>query len=310
MFRYERPQKGRLRQFHQAGIELIGVAEPQADIEAITLAADVLDALGVLDKTVLEINTLGDPESRRRYRDLLVSYLNGHRDRLSKESLDRLERNPLRILDSKDEGDRAVIADAPRLEESLNDESRDFFARVLDGLAKAGVEVRLNPYLVRGLDYYCHTTFEFTTEALGAQGTVLAGGRYDGLIGMMGGPETPGVGWAAGVDRLSLLTETAPDAPRPIALVPLGERAEGEVLRLARDLRRRGLVVDLAYGGNMKKRMKRANKVNARFAAIIGDDELDKGVVALKDLDRGEQQEVALADLAARLGEGMAADGA
>ncbi|GGB33521.1 histidine--tRNA ligase [Tistrella bauzanensis] len=301
MFRYERPQKGRMRQFHQIGVELLGVAEPAGDIEVITLGADLLDRLGVMGDTVLEINTIGDMDSRNAYRTALVAYLEAHIDQLSDDSRERLHRNPLRVLDSKDAGDRAVVADAPRFDDYLTPHAADFFATVLAGLDRLGIGYRRNPFLVRGLDYYCHTTFEFVTERLGSQGTVLAGGRYDGLMGQMGGAETPGVGWAAGVERLSMLAEPRAVAPRPVALVPLGGAAEAEALVLARSLRRAGVVVDLGYGGNLKKRMKRADKIGAARAVIFGDDELARGVAQVKDLDEGGQTEVALADLVDRL---------
>ncbi len=199
MFRYERPQKGRLRQFHQIGVELLGVGEPLGDIEVIALGAAILTELGIASMTRLELNTLGNAQSRAVYRDVLVDYLSAHRDALSEDSLTRLERNPLRILDSKDRGDRAVVADAPEFGASLDAESTEFFAAVRAGLDALGIAYTLNPRLVRGLDYYCHTAFEFTTDALGAQGAVIAGGRYDGLVTTMGGPETAGVGWAAGI---------------------------------------------------------------------------------------------------------------
>ncbi|WP_372018308.1 histidine--tRNA ligase [Tistrella mobilis] len=301
MFRYERPQKGRMRQFHQIGVELLGVPEPSGDIEVIALGADILDRLGVLGDTMLEINTIGDMESRNAYRTALVAYLEGHIDRLSDDSRERLHRNPLRVLDSKDAGDREVVAKAPRFDDYLTPHAADFFATVLAGLDRLGIPYRRNVYLVRGLDYYCHTTFEFVTDRLGAQGTVLAGGRYDGLIGQMGGAETPGVGWAAGVERLSLLAEPPAATIRPVALVPLGPAAEAEAMVLARRLRKAGVVVDLGYGGNLKKRMKRADRVGAAQAVIFGDDELARGAAQLKSLDDGAQTEVALADLVDRL---------
>jgi len=293
MFRYERPQKGRLRQFHQIGIELLGVAEPQADIEVIACGAHILQALGLAGSTSLEINTLGDGESRHAYRAALVQYFSGHRDRLSEDSRIRLERNPLRILDSKDEGDRRLIENAPRFSDYLNPLSRDFFARVLAGLDALGIAYTLNERLVRGLDYYCHTAFEFTTTALGAQGTVMAGGRYDGLVEMMGGPSIPGIGWGAGIERLGMLLAQAPEAARPIALVPAGAAAEARCLVLAEQLRKAGHRVDLFYRGNMGRRLKRADKVGARLALILGDDELAKGVVTVRDLASGQQQAIA-----------------
>ncbi len=297
MFRYERPQKGRQRQFHQFGVELLGVESPKADIEVLGLGAHILDALGLKDKVTLELNTLGDTESRATYRDALVDYLSAYRDGLSEDSRMRLDKNPLRILDSKDEGDRKIVADAPVLSAYLNDASRAFFDELLDGLASMGITYTVNPRLVRGLDYYCHTAFEFTTTALGAQGTVLAGGRYDGLVGMMGGPATAGIGWAAGVERLAMLVQDVPDKPRPIALVPMGEKAEKVALELADRLRRAGFAVDMGYGGNMKKRMKRANTVNAVAAVILGEDELTRNEAAVRDLDSGEQTACPLATL-------------
>ncbi len=301
MFRFERPQKGRLRQFHQIGIENIGIAGAMADIEVIAAGARILDELGVADKTVLELNTLGDAESRDAYRAVLVEYLEKRIDELSKESRERLTRNPLRVLDSKDEGDRKVVAGAPVYSDYLNDASRAFFDEVREGLAALDISYRLNPRLVRGLDYYSHTAFEFTTEHLGSQGAVMAGGRYDGLIGMMGGTATPGVGWAAGIERLAMLCGEAPAARRPIAVVPVGDEAKMPALKLSEELRRAGYRVDLGHSGNLSKRMKRANKVNAAAALIIGEDELARGAATLRDLDSGEQEEAALASLVDRL---------
>ncbi|MGQ0676521.1 MAG: histidine--tRNA ligase [Rhodospirillales bacterium] len=301
MFRYERPQKGRLRQFHQIDVELLGVAGPQADVEVIALGWDILTALGLAGRCVLELNTLGDMASRAAYRRVLVEYLSARKDKLSKDSLERLERNPLRVLDSKDEGDRKVVAGAPSFQEHLNADSRAFFATVRAGLDALNVPYALNPRLVRGLDYYCHSAFEFTTADLGAQGTVMGGGRYDGLIETMGGPPTPGIGWAAGIERLAMLIAEPPAQARPLAIVPMGEAAEAKALGLARDLRRAGFAVELGYGGNVKKRMHRANKVNARAAVILGEDELKRAAAAVRDLDSGEQTEVPLDRLEAHL---------
>ena len=301
MFRYERPQKGRYRQFHQIGAELLGIAGPQADIEVIALGWDILTALGLDDRCVLELNTLGDTASRNAYRTVLIAYFKCHLDKLSEDSKARLERNPLRILDSKDEGDRRIVAGAPAFQDHLNAESADFFAQVKAGLDALGVPYKLNQRLVRGLDYYCHTAFEFTTEALGAQGTVMGGGRYDGLIEIMGGPATPAIGWAAGIERLAMLVEAPPEPPRPVAIVPMGAAAEAKALVLARDLRRSGFAVELGYGGNMKKRMQRANKVRARAAIILGEDELNRSAAAVRELDSGEQAEIALDRLEAHL---------
>lgn len=301
MFRYERPQKGRQRQFHQIGVELLGVDRPLGDVETIAMGVHILEALGLKNHLTLEINSLGDPESRAAYRDALVAYFDGHRDRLSEDSRQRLDRNPLRILDSKDPGDRELIAEAPLMGDYLNEASREFYDQVRAGLEALDVPMKENPRLVRGLDYYSHTAFEVTTTRLGAQGTVLAGGRYDGLIAGMGGPPTAGIGWAAGIERLALLMDETLDLVRPVALVPLGTAAEARAMVLADQWRRAGLSVDMAYGGNLKKRLKQANKVNARQAVLLGDDELARGVATVRDLDSGEQTEVALTELEDRL---------
>jgi histidyl-tRNA synthetase len=302
MFRYERPQKGRLRQFHQIDIELMGVAEPLGDVEVIAVGAQILEALGVLDRTTLEINTLGDGESRTAFRDALVDYLSAHRSALSEDSRERLDRNPLRILDSKNEEDRRIVEGAPAFGDYLNATSRDFFAAVLGGLDSLGIAYTLNQRLVRGLDYYCHTAFEFTTTDLGSQGAVLAGGRYDGLVSTMGGPATPGVGWAGGIERLAMLAGDPDPAPRPIAVVPIGEAAAAVALPLAHRLRAAGFVAELGYRGNLQRRMKRANKIGARAAVIMGDDELAADSATVRDLDSGEQEQVALGALQDYLG--------
>ncbi|MFN4087984.1 MAG: His/Gly/Thr/Pro-type tRNA ligase C-terminal domain-containing protein, partial [Alphaproteobacteria bacterium] len=242
-----------------------------------------------------------DLESRRVYRDVLVAYFSDHRGSLSEDSRARLQRNPLRILDSKDEGDRRLVADAPAFADHLSPAAADFFATVRRGLDDIGVAYQVNQRLVRGLDYYTHTAFEFTTTDLGAQGTVLAGGRYDGLIGAMGGPETAGIGWAAGIERLSMLAGEPPAPVRPVAIVPMGPAAEREAQKLAWSLRRAGVHVELGYSGNLKRRLARASRADARAAVIIGDDELARGVAALRDMDGGDQAEVALDTLVERL---------
>ncbi len=301
MFRYERPQKGRFRQFHQIGVELLGVPQPQADIEVIALGDRVLKALGVSDRALLELNTLGDPESRAAYRGNLVRYFSGHLAQLSEDSRRRLQTNPLRILDSKDPADQQLCAAAPDFAEFLSPQSRDFFARVRDGLDWLEIGYRLNPRLVRGLDYYTHTAFEFVTTDLGAQGTVLAGGRYDGLVEVMGGPIMPGVGWAAGIERLAMLIEEPPPPPRPVALVPMGEDAERMALKLAESLRDAGFPVDLGYSGNVQRRLRRANRIKARAAVIIGEDEIKLRSVSVLDLDSGQQEIILEAKLPERL---------
>ncbi len=301
MFRYERPQKGRYRQFHQIGAELIGPSEPLADAEVIALGWHILNALGVAGSTVLELNTLGDTASRDAYRAALVAYFSAHRGALSDDSRTRLQHNPLRILDSKDAGDRRLVADAPTINGALTAEASGFYDAVRRCLERFRVPFRENPRIVRGLDYYNHTAFEFVTERLGAQGTVMGGGRYDGLVQQMGGPAIPAVGWAAGVERLAMLLETPPAPPAPVALVPAGPAEEGAALAAMQALRAAGVPAEMAYRGNLKRRLERANRIGARAAVIIGADELARGVAQVKDLGTGEQAEVPIADLAARL---------
>ncbi len=297
MFRYERPQKGRQRQFTQFGCELLGVETPQADIEVIAMAYEFIESLGLNGSVTVEINSLGDAESRNNYRAKLVAYLKEHFDELSEDSKNRLDKNPLRVLDSKEECDKAVVAGAPLYADSLNEASAKFFADVLQGLDNLGIKYRVNNRLVRGLDYYSHTVFELVTDKLGAQGTVLAGGRYDGLIEQMGGGKVAGIGWACGVERLSMLLEADTSLPRPIAVIPVGEDTNAEAIKIAYSLRRAGYRVEHSYSGNLKKRMIKANKANAYKAVIIGSDELASNQVTLKDLDSGEQKTVALSNL-------------
>jgi histidyl-tRNA synthetase len=273
------------------------VAQPLADIEIIALGHRILKALGIADRVVLELNTLGDPESRAAYRDALVAYFSARRPELSEDSQRRLDTNPLRILDSKDPGDIQINADAPTFHNFLNDTSRNFFLDVRAGLDRLEIKYAMNPHLVRGLDYYTHTVFEFVTTDLGAQGTVLAGGRYDGLVELMGGPSMPGVGWAAGIERLAMLIDEPPAPARPVALVPISsDHAEAMAVMIAEELRDAGLVVDVAYSGNLQRRMRRADRIGARAA-----DELAQGGATVRDLDSGAQELVPLADLAARL---------
>jgi histidyl-tRNA synthetase len=301
MFRYERPQKGRLRQFHQTGVELLGIPQAEGDVEIVAVGAAILRALGVLDRVVLELNTLGDPESRQSYRKVLVDYLKGHLPRLSKESHERLDRNPLRILDSKDQGDQSVIAGAPVYGDYLNQASRSFFESVRAGLDRLGIAYQINPRLVRGLDYYCHTCFEFTAAELGAQKTVMAGGRYDGLVETMGGQPTPGVGWASGIERVAMMIDAGVPAPRPVAIVPIGDAAGIQAQHLTEELRCAGFAVDLGFSGNLGKRMKRADKIGALAAVLLGDDEIAKGVATVRDLASGAQEQVPLTALQDRL---------
>lgn len=301
MFRYERPQKGRMRQFHQIGVELLGPGQPLADAEVIHLGQMILENLGVAGECRLHLNSLGDAASRQAYREALVAYLGGHRDALSEDSRRRLAVNPLRILDSKDEGDQALLEDAPRLDGYLNDESKAHFDRVCTFLDAAGVAYHLDPKLVRGLDYYCHTAFEFITTALGAQGTVMGGGRYDGLSETLGGPAVAGVGWAAGVERLALLARQADEMPVPLVLIAMGEDCETALAKLAAQLRGEGIRVEMPYSGNLGKQLKRADKLGARHVVIQGGDEAAAGVVLLRDMADGSQQEIKLDEAAAQL---------
>ncbi|WP_198376590.1 histidine--tRNA ligase [Neoroseomonas rubea] len=301
MFRYERPQKGRYRQFHQIDIEVMGAAEPLSDAEVIACGWHILQELGVAAATVLEINTLGDTPSRDAYRAALIAYFSAHRDALSHDSRVRLEKNPLRILDSKDETDRAIVAGAPTIAAHLTPEAAEFYGSVRRHLDRFGVPFRENPRIVRGLDYYSHTAFEFVTDQLGAQGTVMGGGRYNGLVEEMGGPPTPCVGWAAGVERLAMLLPEAPPAPRPVAVIPVGEAAEAPALDLLQALRRAGVTAEIGYRGNLKRRMERANRIGARAAVILGDEEIAAGVAQLRDLDAGTQEKVPLAEVPGRL---------
>jgi len=295
MFRYERPQKGRYRQFHQIGVELLGPGVPLADAEVIACGWQILNALGVAKDVVLNINTLGDAPSRENYRAALVAYFSEHEASLSADSKTRLEKNPLRILDSKDEGDQKLVAQAPLIYAHLTENAAKFYDGLKAALTAFGVPFTENPRIVRGLDYYNHTAFEFVTTALGAQGTVLAGGRYDGLVEQMGGPSVPGIGWAAGIERLAMLIAAPASGSRPAVLIPMHETAEAQALEILKGLRETGIAAEIAYQGNAKKRLERANKSGAKFAVLVGDD------VKLKNLQDGSQRDVAVAELAGLL---------
>jgi histidyl-tRNA synthetase len=298
VFRYERPQKGRFRQFHQLDAEIIGTDAPAADVELLALADQLLRELRIADGVTLQLNTLGDSATREAWRAALVDHFEAHRGDLSDDSLARLDKNPLRILDSKDPRDRPIADAAPAIDDFLTAEAADFFAAVTAGLDAADVAWTRNSRLVRGLDYYRHTAFEFVTDRLGAQGTVLAGGRYDGLIESLGGPHTPAVGWAAGIERLAMLIEAPPRSRIDVALVPLGVAAEQAGVALLSSLRSVGISGDMSFRGNMKRRMAKADAAGARVAVIVGDDELARGEVAVKDLGSGEQVKVSLSELA------------
>lgn len=301
MFRYERPQKGRMRQFHQIGVELMGVPGAVGDAEVIAMGHMVLSGLGVAEKCVLNINTLGDTESRQAYRQALVDYLSAYRGQLSEDSQRRLDLNPLRILDSKDEGDIALLGDAPRLDHFLNAASQQHFDSVRRYLDAAEIPAIINPRLVRGLDYYGHTTFEFITDALGAQGTVMAGGRYDGLAAMLGGGDVSGVGWAAGIERLAMLADV-PSAPAvDVMMIGMSDDHMARLFPLAVSLRQEGMRVETGYAPQLGKQMKRADRIAARQVVILGDDEAARGVAILRSMADGEQTEIALTDLVAQL---------
>lgn len=297
MFRYERPQKGRYRQFHQIGAELMGAAEPLADAEAIALGYQILTALGVADDVTLELNTLGDTASRDAWRAALVSYFSGYKDKLSEDSLARLEKNPLRILDSKDAGDRALVANAPMMAEYLTPDAKAFWQDLKATLDGFGIAYQVNTSIVRGLDYYNHTTFEFVTRKLGSQGTVMAGGRYDGLVQQMGGPEVPSIGWAAGVERLSMLLQAAPAAAQSVVIVPVGSPDQAALFQILQGLRQQGVRTEIGYRGSLRKRMERAGKQNASHVLFVGEDELARGAFRVKAMATGQEEEISHARL-------------
>ncbi|MES2989039.1 MAG: histidine--tRNA ligase [Pseudomonadota bacterium] len=278
VFRRERPQKGRYRQFHQIDAEIIGAAEPAADVELLVLADQLLRELGISEGVTLQLNTLGDAETRDAWRAALVAHFEKHRGELSEDSVLRLDKNPLRILDSKDPRDRPIADSAPGIDAFLTEEAAAFFKAVTDGLNAAGVAWTRNDRLVRGLDYYRHTAFEFVTDRLGAQGTVLAGGRYDGLIGSLGGPETPGVGWAAGVERLAMLIEEPKAAQLDVILAVEDDRALADGQRSLRLLRDNGFSADMIATGSPRKRYDKAAKVLAKV--IVGLNWTDNRAVA------------------------------
>lgn len=308
MFRYERPQAGRQRQFHQIGVEMLGFSDPRSDVEAIAVAWDLLADLGV-QGLALEINSLGSRDDRARYREQLVAWLSDRRDQLDPDSQDRLQRNPLRILDSKNPETQALLTEAPVLADALSVESRARFARVTDGLCLLGIPFQLNPRLVRGLDYYSHTAFEITSTQLGAQATVCGGGRYDGLVEQLGGPATPAIGWALGMERLAILlaqVEAVPAEAPDVYVVSRGDLAEPMALQISRQLRQVGYAVELDLSGAaFGKQFKRADRAGARWAVVIGDEEALQGLVLLRDLRAAEaaeaEQRLSVSQLLVRL---------
>ncbi|MBW6390233.1 histidine--tRNA ligase [Halomonas sp. Y3S6] len=303
MFRHERPQKGRYRQFHQVGLEAFGLEGPDIDAEVILLSARLWQELGLIEHVTLELNSLGSNEARAAYRDKLVAYFEQHRDQLDEDSLRRLTSNPLRILDSKNPDMAPMLADAPRLMDHLDDASREHFEQLTALLEAAGIDYVINPRLVRGLDYYCRTVFEWTTTALGSQGTVCAGGRYDGLVEQLGGKPTPAVGFAMGIERLILLLETLELVPEAaldeldLYVLPMDDGATAQAMLLAERIRSE--LPDLRLqlhcgGGSFKSRIKKADRSGARLALLLGEDELAHGRVTLKFL-REERDQLSLA---------------
>ena len=303
MFRYERPQKGRMRQFHQIGVELIGPSSALADAEVIGCGAAFLQELGVLDQCTLHLNSLGDTQSRAAYREALVAYLSSYRDELSEDSQRRLTQNPLRILDSKNERDRQIVSDAPMLSDYLNDASKAHYDLLISALDKANIAFKADPLLVRGLDYYCHTAFEFITNDLGAQGTVLGGGRYDGLSEMLGGPHLPSVGFAAGIERLALLGDDVPLEATDVIMIVMDKELEAEGFALATKIREAGLSVDIPFSGNISKKLKRADKIGARHAVLLGSQEFNNQEVQVKSMQTGETKTLSLDALVTSLTE-------
>ncbi len=287
VFRYERPQKGRFRQFHQLDAEVIGTDSPLADAELLTFADQLLHELGIAEGVTLQLNTLGDADTREAWRAALVEHFRAHEAALSEESRARLAKNPLRILDSKERQDRPIAEAAPSIDDYLTSAASDFFAQVTAALDAAGVAWTRNPRLVRGLDYYRHTAFEFVTDRLGAQGTVLAGGRYDGLIEALGGPHTPAVGWAAGIERLGMLFSTIEAEQPEIAVIPEGADAVAEAKAIVTDLRRSGMACQFAYAGNPKRRLELARKSGAKAALFVREASDDRDRLNLSHFGAG-----------------------
>lgn len=302
MFRYERPQAGRQRQFHQLGVEVLGSADPRADAEVIAIATDILQNLG-LKNLRLDLNSVGNPEDRQHYRLALVDYFTPYKDDLDPDSQERLSKNPLRILDSKDERTQEIAKNAPSILDYLGSYSRRHFEQVQQLLSDLGINYQLNPRLVRGLDYYTHTAFEIQSDDLGAQATVCGGGRYDGLVSQLGGPDTPAVGWAIGLERLIILMQQLQAPPVPVLdfyLVSRGDAACAQALALAQKLRHAGFSVDLDLSGSgFKKQFTRADRSGAIACLILGDEEAENQTVKLKWMASKEQTAIAQAELLA-----------
>lgn len=285
VFRYDRPQAGRQRQFHQINCEYIGVEGALSDAEIIKLAIDILNTLGILDKTVLEINSLGCKESREQYSKALVDYFTDCRSQLSEISLKRLEKNPLRILDSKDKNDQELVRSSPLIANYYSVTTKNYFEQLLEYLDLLGVKYVINPRLVRGLDYYCHTAFEFIAQNLGSQSTILAGGRYDGLSEIMNGPHTPAIGFAAGIERIALMKDYKQESSPPVVVMPIAPDNLNETLMLSDKLRSQNICVLVDTHGKLSKRLSKAVTNGIKYIIFIGEDEEQSKCYKLKDLD-------------------------
>jgi histidyl-tRNA synthetase len=297
VFRYDRPQKGRRRQFHQINFEIIASKHFLNDVEILILAYNILDDLNIVKKSILNINSLGTSEVRSKYEVELAKYLSKFKLDLSEDSKVRLEKNPLRILDSKDKKDQEILLDAPKINNFYDQESKEHLENIIKTLEEKNITYKVNPNLVRGLDYYNGLVFEFVTDEIGSQNTILAGGRYDKLVSQMSGPDLPAIGFAAGMERLSLLMEEKGGDVRPISLIYIGNEQENYTFDIANKIRNLNINLEIVYGKNMKKQIQRANAINSKFAIIIGSDEKEKELFNLKDLDNGNQEALNFNDL-------------
>lgn len=297
LFRYDRPQEGRQRQFHQLNFEYIGAEGAYSDAETISLATHILDNLDILKDVTLELNSLGCTKSRQAYQASLVEYFKKYSTDLSEDSKHRLEKNPLRILDSKDDSDKKISKDAPVITNYYTKQATLYFDEVKLYLDKLGINYIINPKLARGLDYYSHTAFEFTTKKLGTQGTILAGGRYDGLTALMGESEIPAIGFAAGIERIALMKKYSLEKKRPNVIIPIGKECISYAIELTDNLRKNNVKIQTEFDGKIAKRIQKAIAVNAKFVIFIGSEEMNRDVVKLKDLDTEIEQEVSIQKL-------------
>ncbi len=297
LFRYDRPQAGRQRQFHQLNYEAIGADGVYADAEVISLAQDTIHDFGFSDDVILELNSLGSSISRERYQQSLVDYFSKYFDSLSNDSKRRLEKKPMRILDSKDEEDKKIVSGAPVISDSYIPEDRKYFDDLQNLLNIMNIKYTINPKLVRGLDYYCHTAFEFTTNKLGAQSAIGGGGRYDGLCKLMGGPDMPAVGFALGIERIALMKEFSVESARPFVLIPIGDENIEHAIKIASMLRSKSIYTLLEYRGKISKRMQNADKANAKKVIFIGSDEVASGMFKTKDMDNGTESYLRIEEL-------------